>query len=72
MLRDDAMVTKLFDTLADRYKDRPAAIAGSCVPGSAMATMRRWRSSSWSTAIRTPRARIPARPGGVEAEAAEA
>src|SRR6266853_170859 len=37
------------------------AIRASSRPAIAMATMRRWRSSSWSTAIPKPRARIPAR-----------
>src|SRR5205809_5093257 len=39
----------------------PAAIPASSRPATTTATMRRWRSSSWSTASPRPRARIPAR-----------
>jgi large subunit ribosomal protein L17 len=60
-IRDEAQVKKLFDVIGPRYAGRPAAIPACSRRDFATATTPRWPSSSSSTAIRTPKARIRVR-----------
>jgi len=60
-LRDEKIVTKLFTTIAERYKDRQGGYTRVLKAGFRYGDAARWRSSSWSTAIRPPRAWTAAR-----------